>query len=311
MDWLQGLLAMCVNRDSHAPDKEKTPRIDGELLEALIPGPEQSPPPKAGEPAKETPKVNLGMKLKVADMVLAGIGLYVGCWVLGALEPSLQKAYGVTLFAPPMMASGIIFFAGPAPPSPKPFLFGTLGSATLSVGVLAILGLIGAPNIATQGCAAGVLLMWYKSTNVLFPPAIVLAGALVTTLGITSGPVGDDAGLKKFLTYLACPWLTGHFWLYIVAMVMSKVRGRARVSLAAAALSDVENSRSDDELKQIFKKFDTSGDGALDTEELKVALRVALGIDLSPADCKAMIAQYDKDGTETVDFHEFLLICRH
>ena len=70
----------------------------------------------------------------MVDTVLAGLGLWGGCTALGLLEPLT----GLRLFAPPMMASGIIFFAGPQPPHPKGFLSGTLCSATLSLVTLTL-----------------------------------------------------------------------------------------------------------------------------------------------------------------------------
>ena len=50
--------------------------------------------------------------------------------------------------------------------------------------------------------------------------------------------------------------------------------------------------------------------GALDANELKVALRVALGIDLSLSDVSVLVQVADKDGTESVDFDEFTAIVR-
>ena len=70
------------------------------------------------------------------------------------------------------------------------------------------------------------------------------------------------------------------------------------------------HGRSDEELLALFVRFDTSGDGALDADELKVALRSALGVDLSRSDCQRLVAAADKDGTETIDFGEFRAICR-
>merc|ERR1712129_248472 len=196
---------------------------------------------------------------------------------------------------------GIIFFAGPAPPSPKPFLFGTLGSLLVLEDKL--------PPIAFSGSAAAVLLMWYKTTNVLFPPAAVLAGSLMVSMASAAASAGNDhPGLMAILHFLAFPWLAGHAFIYIVAMIMSKVRGRARIALTAAAFS---HSLTHEELKEVFKKFDTSGDGALDAEELQIAMRAALAVELSVDDSNKLIAQYDKDGTGTVDFHEFKLICQH
>ena len=54
--------------------------------------------------------------------------------------------------------------------------------------------------------------------------------------------------------------------------------------------------QTDCTLREIFAKFDTSGDGALDPDELKVALRVALGVDLSKSDCQQLVAAADRDG---------------
>mmetsp|Transcript_58024 Transcript_58024/g.115069 ORF Transcript_58024/g.115069 Transcript_58024/m.115069 type:complete len:309 (+) Transcript_58024:74-1000(+) len=307
MDWLSGLLSMCVQRTEHAGDKQ---REDGPLLEALIPPGIEAPPPKGEEESRAayTPKTKANMKqrLKKVDIVLAGTGLWAACWALGFF----QTSFGVPLFAPPMMASGIIFFAGPAPPSPKPFLVGTIGSATLALGALLLFSNI-LPPIAAQGSAAGMLLIWYKTTNTLFPPAAALVGSLMVAFaGAAASAENSHPGLMAIFNFLAFPWLTGHAWLYIVAMIMSKVRGRARVHLAAAGFSSTEKFLTNKELMEIFKKFDTSGDGQLDAEELKVALRVALGIDLSADDCEAMISQYDKDGTRTVDFDEFIMIYR-
>lgn len=297
MDCLEGL---CVNR-SH-------PKDEGPLLDALLPRPDAPPSKDGQEPAVAAKsQANMKKKLKVADFILAGVGLWFGCAFLGFC----QDKFKVTLFAPPMMASGIIFFVGPAPPSPKPFLFGTLGSATLALGTQLVVRDI-LPPIAASGSAAAMLLMWYKTTNVLFPPAIVLTGSLMlayTGTAATATDGDEHPQLLAILHFIVFPWLAGHAWLYLCAMVMSKIRGRARISLAASAFK-IDASVTNEDLKRVFKKYDTSGDGALDAEELKIALKVAIGIELSVADCTAMIAQYDKDGTDTVDFNEFIMICR-
>ena len=41
-----------------------------------------------------------------------------------------------------------------------------------------------------------------------------------------------------------------------------------------------------------------------------MALRVALGLDLSTADCEQLVLVADKDGTGSVDYDEFKAICR-
>lgn len=243
---------------------------------------------------------------KAADTALAGLGLAASCSVLGLLQPVL----GVPLFAPPMMASGVIFFYGPEPPSPKGFLGGTLCSATLSLGTLAALSRV-APPVVAQGAAAGTLLMWYKATSAVFPPAAVLAGALTAASvgGAASGAKGASAVcLRSAARYLAFPWLAGHAFLYGCAHAMASVRAAARVAMTTRQLASL-TSHTDERLVEIFSSFDTSGDGALDADELKVALRVALGLDLSRDDCEQLISAADKDGTGTVDFAEFKAVC--
>ena len=247
-----------------------------------------------------------------ADALLAGIGLGCGIATLGLLE----KLLGLRLFAPPMMASGIIFFAGQTPPNPKGFLAGTFCSATLSFGTLALLT-PRLPPVAAQGAAAGVLLTFYKATGAIFPPAAVLAGALTTAAMTTAAPAAASLiaassttmSIGSAASYLAMPWLAGHALLYGFACALSEVRWRVRVRLTQRELLSLHD-QSDDALRTLFRRFDTSGDGALDADELKVALRGALGVDLSQSDCARLVAAADKDGTETLDFEEFCAICK-
>lgn len=104
---------------------------------------------------------------KLVDTVLAGVGLAASFTLAGALEARL----GTKLLIPPMMASGIIFFAGAEPPNPKGFFLGTTGCATMGATILSLLsGRV--PDAAAQGAAAGALLMWYKATGCIFPPAV-------------------------------------------------------------------------------------------------------------------------------------------
>ena len=64
------------------------------------------------------------------------------------------------------------------------------------------------------------------------------------------------------------------------------------------------------DLKAIFDKFDFNGDGSLDRGELQVALKVAVGVEFQPSGVQALIDDADTDGTGTIDFDEFLAICR-
>ena len=54
-----------------------------------------------------------------------------------------------------------------------------------------------------------------------------------------------------------------------------------------------------------FDLFDTSGQGTIEEKELKVALR-ALSFDPPREEIRSLINKFDKDGSQRVDFQEFL-----
>ena len=141
----------------------------------------------------------------------------------------------------------------------------------------------------------------------MFPPAAVLAGVL-TTAAATSAT--STSSLGAAVSYLCFPWLAGHAWLYGCACATAEIRGRLRVVLTARDLHALGSDATDEALRRMFARFDTSGDGALDADELKIALRSALGAELSRSDCERLVGLADKDGTQTVDFEEFKAICR-
>lgn len=87
------------------------------------------------------------------------------------------------------------------------------------------------------------------------------------------------------------------------------VRSKARLSITTQQLA-LLGDQTDVALRSIFDKFDTSGDQALDADELKVALRAALGLDLTVDDCRRLVAMADRDGDGNVDFDEFCDICK-
>lgn len=276
------------------------------LAEPLLPSP-PDPEVAKGPPPKSTPLLPGFGVVKLVDSVLAGIGLWFGVAMLGLMEPVV----GLTLFAPPMMASGIIFSIGPSPPSPKGFISGTICSATFSFLVLACLKGVTPVGLdhgdIAQGAAAGAMLVWYKLSATVFPPAVILASSLVTASAVGSDP---SRSLSATAFYLCFPWLAGHAWIYLCAYATSRLRASARAALTKNRLASL-GSQSDEKLLEVFNKFDTSGDGALDADELKVALRVALGVDVSIEDCTELVNAADKDGNGTCDFDEFKAICRN
>ena len=171
---------------------------------------------------------------KVVDACLAGLGLAGSCALLGVMEPR----FGVKLFVPPMMASGILFFSPVKPPSPKGMLSGTVGCASVSAVVFSLLSGAVSPA-AASGAAAGALLMWYKATECIFPPAAVVCVLM-------AGQAGQASGLKALaspagLNWLATTWLGGHACMYAGAMGTAVVRGKARQALARRKLRQMGN----------------------------------------------------------------------
>lgn len=228
---------------------------------------------------------------KAVDSLLAGAGLAGTLALMGALELRL----GLKLFAPPMMASGIIFFSGSAPPNPKGFLSGTLGCGTASYVLMRALSGLVSP-VAAQGCAAGALLVWYKSTACTFPPAAVLAVLMSNAV----------AGGATPLSFVLQPWLAGHTCLYASALAVSQLRAATALRLARHSFSALSTA----ELRKAFNELDISRDGTLDANELKIALRTAIALDLPMSSCSRLIGSADKDGSGTIDFKEFEAICR-
>jgi calcium-dependent protein kinase len=61
------------------------------------------------------------------------------------------------------------------------------------------------------------------------------------------------------------------------------------------------------ELKTIFKKLDTSGDGRLSYEELRDGLKKHfVGFDLNDKEFSELVKSMDKDGSEFIEYEEFL-----
>lgn len=107
---------------------------------------------------------------KTVDTLICCLGLSLTLIMLLTTE----KLTGFRLYSLSMSASGIIFFAPQAPPQLNGFLVGTASAATVSWALFTLL-----PFEVACGLAAGVVLFFYKSFNVIFPPACVL-GVLIS-----------------------------------------------------------------------------------------------------------------------------------
>jgi Ca2+-binding EF-hand superfamily protein len=60
----------------------------------------------------------------------------------------------------------------------------------------------------------------------------------------------------------------------------------------------------EDELKEVFKLFDTDGNGKISPMELAQTMK-ALGENLSPEDIKSMMSEVDENNDKQIDFDEF------
>ena len=227
---------------------------------------------------------------KTVDVAVAAIGAGLSILALNVAEQKL----GVRLYAPPLAASSIIIFSGITPPSAKNVFVGTLGAAAFA---LCLEEFFGASATAIElGRAAAVAgsLIWFKSSGLTFPPAAAMAVVYLDS------PLMQESGWS----YLVFPCLSGQLFLYVAAAGLAKVRQRIRVAITQRQL-DFSSDNLDD-FRELFDRFDTSGDGLIDATELKVALRVLTGAEVDLSDAEALVAEADCDGDGVIDFGEFV-----
>jgi len=78
---------------------------------------------------------------------------------------------------------------------------------------------------------------------------------------------------------------------------------KRKTSSAAVKLDLSEEQKSD--IREAFNLFDTTSSGAIDTKDLKVAMR-ALGFEPRKEEIKKMIGDVDKDNSGSLSFDNFL-----
>lgn len=196
------------------------------------------------------------------DSVLAGLGLALTCLALHGADIALGS-YAPPFFAVPCAASGLLFFAGPVPPPPRAFVFCT-GLAWVC-GCATVLLPFGDPA-SKAALLAGTLLVLFKLSNNFFVPTLGLAAALLTD------PTGQlQASPLLAIRFLIAPWLLGHSLLYVASCLVAMLRKRVRILLSKQKLKQRFANMGDSDLREVFRRYDTSGDGYLQAGELKFA----------------------------------------
>lgn len=234
---------------------------------------------------------------RVVDALLAA----AGCGTTIALMHALDYA-GVLpakLFAAPMLGSSVILFGGQRPPPASTFVVGSVGAFLLGTGLGYAAGDASSPALAHCLCAA-LMLLWFKLSAAFFVPSVVLAAFYAQHHHAMHH---GAPSLWNALLYFASPWLAGHLVLYLGATLASQMRQQARVAVTLHGFKRIHGD--DARLREIFERYDTSGDGFLDPSEVKLAMRCATGFELELEDCERLVRSLDVDGNGVLDFHEF------
>jgi len=131
---------------------------------------------------------------------------------------------------------------------------------------------------------------------------------IVTTLGTTTGPVGQGTALGRLIIAVAV--LSG---LLFTTMPITIVGEAFRTAWEKKELLEVqmkiqqfleERNLTSTELHEAFREFDTSGDNQLDWGEFKGALK-KLGVRVPVSKMRQLFALFDEDETGEVDYFEF------
>jgi hypothetical protein len=241
-----------------------------------------------------------GLSPKFVDSVLAG-GALAATSSLLHLTDILLGDYAPPFFCVPLLPSGLLFFAGPVPPPAKAFFLCTI-IAWIS-GYLIYLS--GPEDNGFKAClVAGVLLKLFKTSNNFFVPTVGLAATLLSDpTKYLSSPLGA-------LKFLFCPWLLGHALLYAAAHGAAIMRKRVRMQIKKREFKARFANLGDAELRRVFLRYDTSGDGFLQAGELKYAWQAATGEPMTEEDAEDLVKSIDADGNGEIDVDEFIALVR-
>lgn len=257
------LLAATVSAGTLAPAARITPqrRHERGILFAA----------RAKPPLAEEKRFNYA---RVADSALAALGAAGSIALVCALEGPL----GMKLYAPPLAPCAMIIFAGQQPPPFRNLFLGTAGPLLAASAVKGF----GGGAAAGRSVATGLSMLWFKTSASFFPPAAAFSVVLVDSLPPLSKEWLTRGGIANFV-----PAAVGTSTLYGMSFALASLRSQVRVCLA---MRQMRGGMPMDQLKATFKRYDTSGDGMLDPEELKLALRATMGIDFTIETCTCVKA---------------------
>ena len=244
--------------------------------------------------------------ISIVDAFIAAGGLVFAGIVLRVID-LMMAPHPLPLFNGAMLTMAIVFFANPAPPPYKVFLQCTIGAWFLGM----MLKFLMLESVIVTIVVAGLLLIFFKWSKVMFPPTLGVAVFLISDQTLMP-PVGE--GPLKFALYavhwLITPWLAGSIWFYFIAKVTSNARATVKTQLSLMKFVANFADKTDAELVQAFKEIDADGGGALDNKELVQAWQKATGEELTPEQAQGLIDEVDEDKNGTLDSQEFIALIR-
>eukprot|EP00591_Stephanopyxis_turris_P001298 CAMPEP_0195526302 /NCGR_PEP_ID=MMETSP0794_2-20130614/27288_1 /TAXON_ID=515487 /ORGANISM="Stephanopyxis turris, Strain CCMP 815" /LENGTH=277 /DNA_ID=CAMNT_0040656955 /DNA_START=52 /DNA_END=885 /DNA_ORIENTATION=+ len=216
----------------------------------------------------------------------------------------LGDAMHIPVYGSFLVSSALKLFMNIKPPSMKAFYQGTVFAIFAGTTLRFYRDTMGSHSNLV---ILFVCMIFFKLSGGIWGGAM----SLTTFYAVESGDWDSFQDLP--IRYIFFPWLSGHALLYASASALSVVRLRVRHHLFArqyflvkeTLVDSLSGDLRDEKLREAFDRFDTSGDGCLDVDEFRIALRSLLGVDLSLEDSQAILDMVDIDGNGILNFEDF------